>query len=82
MRKEMGLSKRRTRLSWTSEQIQVLLWLIGKGASAVRASVILKRPKLAVKNKARQLGSPFPDVRVVKKARLIRETLEIEGERK
>jgi len=39
----------------------------------MRASVALGRPKLAVQNKARQLGKPFPDVREVKAARLARE---------
>ena len=62
-----------TRMSWTSDQINQLLSLVENGASPARASVILKRPKLAVQNKARQLGSPFRDVREVKAALLARE---------
>ena len=61
---------------WTPEQIELLRALVESGASAARASVVLKRPKLAVQNKARQLGRPFPDVRNVKAARLAREALE------
>lgn len=62
-----------TRRSWTPDQINLLFELIDKGVSAARASVALKRPKLAVQNKARQLGKPFQDVRDVKAARLARE---------
>jgi hypothetical protein len=61
---------------WTTEQIELLRSLVESGASAARASVVLKRPKLAVQNKARQLGRPFPDVRGVKAARLAREAFE------
>jgi hypothetical protein len=62
-----------TNRSWTDDQIKLLLTLIEKGASASRASVALKRPKLAVQTKARQLGKPFQDVRRVRAARLARE---------
>ncbi len=68
-----------TRLTWTSEQITQLLSLIENGASPARASVVLKRPKLAVQNKARQLGRPFRDVREVKAARLAREASELDA---
>jgi hypothetical protein len=68
-----------TSRSWTTEQIALLLSLIDSGVSAVRASVVLKRPKLAVQNKARQLGRPFPDVRVIKTARLAREGIELQS---
>ena len=64
---------------WTAEQIELLRALVESGASAARASVVLKRPKLAVQNKARQLGRPFPDVRGVKAARLAREAFERES---
>jgi hypothetical protein len=64
---------------WTNEQIELLRTLVESGASAARASVVLKRPKLAVQNKARQLGRPFPDVRGVKAARLAREAFERES---
>jgi hypothetical protein len=68
-----------TRLTWTSEQITQLLSLIESGVSPARASVVLRRPKLAVQNKARQLGRPFPDVREVKAARLAREAGELKA---
>jgi hypothetical protein len=62
-----------TNRSWTSDQIDLLFSLIEKGASPARASVALRRPKLAIQNKARQLDRPFQDVRDVKAARLDRE---------
>jgi hypothetical protein len=68
-----------TRRTWTPEQIRILLALVGKGVSAVRASIILGRPKQAVQNKARQLGKPFRDVREVKAARLAREGSQVQA---
>jgi hypothetical protein len=68
-----------TRRSWTQEHIDLLFALIDKGVSPMRASVALRRPKLAVQNKARQLGKPFPDVRDVKAARRAREARELEA---
>jgi hypothetical protein len=62
-----------TRRTWTPDQIELLRLLLDKGVSAARASVVLKRPKLAVQDKARQLGTPFPDVREVRAARLAKE---------
>jgi hypothetical protein len=64
------------RRAWTHEQIELLRTLLDKGVSALRASVVLKRPKLAVQNKARQLGTPFPDIRSVKAERLVKEARE------
>jgi hypothetical protein len=60
---------RLTSRSWTQQQIDLLLGLVEKGISPMRASVVLRRPKLAVQNKARQLGKPFPRVRKAKAAR-------------
>jgi hypothetical protein len=68
-----------SRRSWTNEQIELLFTLVQKGVSPARASVALKRPKLAVQNKARELGRPFPDAREVKAARLAREASELES---
>jgi hypothetical protein len=73
---------RNARRSWTADQIKLLFSLVEKGASPTRASVVLKRPKLAVQNKARQLGRPFADVRNVKAARLARELDELESIRR
>jgi hypothetical protein len=68
-----------SRCSWTTEQIKLLIDLVQKGVSPARASVALKRPKLAVQNKARQLGKPFPDARDVKAARLAKESSELKS---
>jgi hypothetical protein len=68
-----------SRRSWTDEQIKLLIDLVQKGVSPARASVALRRPKLAVQNKARQLGKPFPDAREVKAARLAKEASELES---
>ncbi|KRR27651.1 hypothetical protein CQ13_04535 [Bradyrhizobium retamae] len=62
-----------TSRSWTAEQIKLLCALVDSGVSAVRASVVLKRPRLAVQNKARELGRPFADSRQVRAMRLARE---------
>ena len=61
---------------WTLEQIELLQALVNKGVSPARASVVLKRPKKAVQNKAREIGTPFPDSRLVKAARQAREVTE------
>ena len=68
-----------SRRSWTPEQIALLLALVQKGASPARASVILKRPQLAVQNKARQLGRTFPDVRDTRAAWRARELEQVEA---
>jgi hypothetical protein len=68
-----------TTRSWTPGQISLLLSLVEKGASSARVSAALGRPKLAVQNKARQLGRPFQDVRAVKAARLAREVEALEA---
>jgi hypothetical protein len=70
-----------TSRSWTPEQIGLLLSLVENGASPARASAALGRPKLAVQNKARQLGRPFQDVRTVRAARLAREAEILSGAR-
>jgi hypothetical protein len=61
---------------WTDEHIKTLCALLDQGASAARASVVLKRPTLAVQNKARQLGRPFPDLRKARAADLAPEARE------
>jgi hypothetical protein len=58
---------------WTPEQIELLHALVNKRVSPARASVVLKRPKQAVQNKARELGSPFADARVLRAERRARE---------
>ena len=59
--------------SWTAEQITLLGALVDRGVSPARASVVLKRPRLAVQNKARELGRPFAGARQVRAMRLTKE---------
>jgi hypothetical protein len=66
-----------SRHPWTAEEIDLLYSLIKGGASPARASVVLKRPMLAVRSKARALGRPFPDLRQVRATRLGREASEL-----
>ena len=61
--------------SWTAEQIKLLRALADGGVSPARASVMLKRSRLAVQSKARELGTPFGDFRQVR-ARLVRKASE------
>jgi hypothetical protein len=68
--------KRLTKRTWTSEQPARLSQLVGEGASAARASVVLKRSLIAVQCKANDLGTPFPPIRKVKAERLAREMVE------
>src|SRR5215213_3834457 len=68
-----GLVPRRTSRSWTPEDLRMLQLLLEKGASAMRASVVLKRQILAVQAKARQLGTPFPHARKIRADRLAKE---------
>ena len=44
---------------WSDRDIERLKVLVASGASAVRASVALKRGLAVTKNKARDLGIPF-----------------------
>jgi hypothetical protein len=59
--------------SWTAEQIKLLCGLVDRGVSPARASVVLKRPKLAVQYKARELGRPFADSRQLRAIRMMKE---------
>jgi hypothetical protein len=65
--------KRMTKQSWTPEQLARLSQLVSEGASAARASVVLKRSIIAVQCKANSLGTPFVPVRKVRAQRLARE---------
>jgi GcrA cell cycle regulator len=44
---------------WSESDIEQLKTLVASGASALRASVALKRSLAVTKNKARELGTPF-----------------------
>src|SRR4051812_23651294 len=54
---------------WTDEDIERLKQLHASGASVLRASVALKRNKVSVMNRARQLGIPFPNMRGLRGAK-------------
>jgi GcrA cell cycle regulator len=45
---------------WSEEELDRLKAVVASGASALRASVILKRSLKQIKKKARELGVPFP----------------------
>ena len=47
---------------WTDDDTAHLQKLIASGASAMRASIVLKRNQEQIKIRARQLGTPFPNV--------------------
>ncbi len=46
--------------TWTEADLEKLKELASAKASLARASVVLKRSTVAVKNKARELGLAFP----------------------
>jgi hypothetical protein len=46
--------------AWSEKDLDKLKGLIGSGVSALRVSVALKRSRAVVKQKARELGIPFP----------------------
>jgi len=48
------------RRAWSEEDNQKLQALVASGASALRASVALKRSLAKTKMQARHLGTPFP----------------------
>lgn len=54
---------------WTEEEIELLQQLLKSGATAVRAAAALDRSMTSVKNRARQLGTPFPHDRQLAKIR-------------
>ena len=54
---------------WTEQDNERLLEMVGRGASAFRASAALKRSVPSVRGQARKLGSPFPSIRESRKAR-------------
>ncbi len=68
----LGMSRNTIR-SWTPEQIELLRSLVLRGVSSSRASVLLKRSRASVQNKARELAVPFPYKRHVRAKRLAQE---------
>jgi hypothetical protein len=64
---------RRLSRPWSEEDTELLKKLHAAGASALRASVALKRNKSRIMEKARKLGVPFPSLRERKKQQVERE---------
>ena len=55
------------------DQIEELRALVEAGASPAKAAARLKRSTVAVQIKAKDLGYPFTDMRILKRRRLMRE---------
>jgi hypothetical protein len=62
-----------TNRTWMPDDERRLIEMSKRGVSAVRAAVSLKRSIVSVKAKAKQLGAPFPDDRVLKRERRLHE---------
>lgn len=62
-----------TSRTWMPDDIRRLQEMSKSGISAARAAVVLRRSISCVKAKAKSLGSPFPDERLLKRERRSRE---------
>jgi hypothetical protein len=51
---------------WTAERLDQLQELVNEGASVARAAVVLRRSMFSVRQKAREIGSPFPTQRALR----------------
>ena len=58
---------RRLSQPWTTEDDERIRSLAAQGASAVRASVALRRNKASVTGRARKLGCPFRTISAARK---------------
>lgn len=63
-----------TNRTWMPAQVEELRRLVEAGASPVKAAARLKRSTVSVQIKAKDLGTPFADKRVLKRRRLMRES--------
>ena len=63
----MQQAMRKLNRPWTSEDAEQLKKLHISGASALRASIALKRNKAGLMRRARELGIPFASLRDRKK---------------
>jgi hypothetical protein len=64
-----------TNRTWSMTDIERLKQLAASGVSAARAAVIFRRSIVSVKAQAKRFGSPFPDERILRRARKAREIL-------
>ena len=58
---------RRVNNLWTDADMERLKALVAEGV--LRTSVILRRTRMSVQNKAREIGSPFPSM-IVERTKL------------
>jgi|SRR3954463_10420679 hypothetical protein len=61
-----SLAMRRVKSGWSEGDRNKLKALVASGASPYRASVALGRSLHSTKNKARELGYPFPTLQSIK----------------
>lgn len=59
-----------TSVSWTAEKLDRLQELVSGDASVARAAVVMGRSMFSVRQKAREIGSPFPTQRTLRKRAL------------
>jgi hypothetical protein len=54
---------------WTPDDDERIKGFVAQGISIVRAAAALKRKQIAVRNRARKLGCPFPTLNAARKTR-------------
>jgi hypothetical protein len=52
---------------WTEEDNERLKAFVHQGVSIFRAATAFKRSIISVRNQARRVGTPFPDLRIARK---------------
>jgi hypothetical protein len=62
-----NVAMRKTKVSWSNEDNERLKALVAAGGTAIRAAGVFNRSTAAVKTRARNLGTPFPPIRVARK---------------
>jgi orotate phosphoribosyltransferase len=72
----LRISVRKIIKPWTDDEISRLRKLQASGATVARASIALKRSKSYIREKARELGTPFATLRERKKLQASREAAE------
>jgi hypothetical protein len=53
--------------TWTEEDNERIKAFVAKGVSVFVAAAALKRNTISVRNQARRLGTPFPNLRTLRK---------------
>jgi hypothetical protein len=60
-------------LPWTKEDDERLRAFVAQGASVIRAAAALRRTTIEVRTHAREVGCPFPALRVEQQADEVRD---------